>query len=544
MTSQPQLDARPFAAAGARAGLLAAGPLASGIGPAMLDRLVQLVTLDPGEHERIPVRAPYTGELLGEIPRATPADVAEGVRRARAAQPAWAAGGVRERARVALRFHDLLLDRRDQALDLIQLESGKARAHALEEVLDTAIVARHYATHAGRYLRPRRHRGALPLLTDTRELHHPLGVVGVIAPWNFPLLLSITDLVAALMAGNSAVLCPDVQSSFTALWAAELLHEAGLPRDVLAVVTGGGRELGPQLVEGVDFVMFTGSTRTGRVVARLAAERLIGVSLELGGKNPMLVLADAELERAVDGAARGAFVGAGQVCLSIERVYVHESLYDDFAARLAERARSLRLGAALDYSAEIGSMTTERQLAATEAHVRDALDKGATLLAGGRRRPDVGPLFFEPTVLAGVRPGMTLHDEETFGPVVALYPVASDDEAVQRANASRYGLNASVWSRRARHAARVARRLRTGTVNVNEAYAAAWMSTHAPVGGMKESGLGRRHGAEGILKYTETQTIAAQRGLPLAPPSFMAPQRYAEVMTRLVRLMSRVPGLR
>ena len=513
-------------------------------GAAHLAGLARYVVLADDERAPAVVHAPFTGRELGRVPLGTPADVEEAVRRARLAQPAWAARSVRDRARVMLRFHDLLLDRREEVLDLIQLESGKARRHALEEVLDTAIVAAHYATHAPRYLRPKRHRGALPVLTVALELRHPVGVVGVIAPWNFPLILSITDLVAALMAGNAAVLRPDLQSSFTALWAAALLYDAGLPPDVLAVVTGEGTQLGPSLVSLVDFVMFTGSTRTGRIIARQAAERLIGASLELGGKNPMLVLEDADVDRAVDGAVRGAFVGAGQVCVSIERIYVHETLFDRFAARLADRARSLRLSPALDYSAEMGSLTTRRQLESTEAHVDDAVAKGATLLAGGRRRPELGPLFYEPTVLADVTPAMSVFAEETFGPVVSLYPVASDDEAVERANATRYGLNASVWSRSERRALAVARRLRTGTVNVNEAYAATWGSTAAPIGGMKESGLGRRHGAEGILKFTEAQTVAVQRGLPIAPPPFVTATQYERGMATLVRLMRHVPGLR
>src|SRR5687768_3533860 len=231
-------------------------------GSAHLAGLARYVVLADDERAPAVVHAPFTGRELGRVPLGTPADIAEAVRRARLAQPAWAARGVRERARVMLRFHDLLLDRREEALDLIQLESGKARRHALEEVLDTAIVAAHYATHAPGYLRPRRHRGALPLLTVALELRHPVGVVGVIAPWNFPLILSITDVIAALVAGNAVVLRPDLQSSFTALWAVALLREAGLPDDALCVVTGEGAELGPALVALVDFVMFTGSTRT------------------------------------------------------------------------------------------------------------------------------------------------------------------------------------------------------------------------------------------------------------------------------------------
>ena len=508
------------------------------------ERLVSRVALADSARTYAPVIAPFTGETLADIPLCEPSDVDLAVRRARGLQARWSAVPVRERSRVLLRFHDLLLEHRDEALDLIQLESGKARRHAFEEILDTALVARHYGVHAARYLRARRRAGVFPLLTSTLEVHHPVGVVGVISPWNFPLILGITDVLAALVAGNAVVLRPDEQSSLTALWAAQLLEQSGLPRGVLQVVTGRGPVLGPALIGGVDFLMFTGSTKTGRLVATQAAERLIGFSLELGGKNPMLVLDDADLDAAVDGAVRGSFVGAGQVCVSFERIYVHESLYDEFVRRFVQRVKSMRLSASLDYDGDMGSLTVPRQIAAVEAHLSDALDRGATLLAGGKRRPDIGPLFFEPTVLTDVTPDMRLYAEETFGPVVALYRFADEDEAIARANDTRFGLNASVWSRRTSHALRVARQLQVGTVNINESYAATWTSTASPIGGMKESGFGRRHGAEGLLKYTETQTIAVQRGIALAPLPGMSEPTYGRVMPALLRVMRRLPGLR
>lgn len=488
----------------------------------------------------IPVYAPFTGVELGRIPACTRNDVDAAVDRARAAQPAWEALPIAGRRRILLRFHDLLLDRQNEVLDLIQQETGKARRHAFEEILDAAIVSRYYARHAARWLRPRRRKGALPLLTKTCERRVPIGVVGLIVPWNYPLNLAVGDAAPALMAGNSVVLQPDPQTSLTAQWAVSLLIEAGLPRGVLSVVTGEGPVIGPALIDRVDYVMFTGSTRTGRVVAQQAAGRLIGCSLELSGKNPLIVLADADLEAAVAGAVRGCFVGAGQVCISLERIYLDRTIFPRFLQRFVESTRALKLGAQLDYSADMGSLTTARQLATVEDHVDDALRKGAILEAGGRRRPDLGPLFYEPTILTGVRAGMKLHAEETFGPVVSVYPFTTEAEALLLANNSPYGLSASVWTRNTRRGAEFAGHIRAGSVNVNEAYAAAWGSVDSPIGGMKQSGLGPRHGADGILKFTESQTVAVQRLLPIAPSHGIGAATYARWMTRLLRAMRRL----
>lgn len=503
------------------------------------ERVARLVSLVHAGNKApsIPVRMPYTGEVLACIPAADAEDAASAVARARAAQPAWSALPFGARGQVLLRFHDLLLERQNEVLDLIQLETGKARRHAFEEILDTAVVARHYARHAKTALRRRRRRGALPLLTKTYEIRRPVGVVGFISPWNFPLTVGITDALAAIMAGDTGVLRPDPQASITALWALELLREAGLPPDVLLLVTGEGTVLGPALAEQVDYLMFTGSTRVGRLLSQQTAGRLIGCSLELGGKNPMLVLADADLDRAVDGAVRGCFCGAGQVCVSIERIYVHESVLSEFLARFAARTRALKLGAAPDYSVDMGSLTTARQLETVQAHVADALAKGATLVAGGIRRPDLGPLFYEPTILTNVRPGMLPYAEETFGPVVSVYSFVREEEALEQANATRYGLSASVWSRNTGRALRLARGIHAGSVNVNEAYAATWGSVDSPVGGFKDSGLHPRHGVEGILKYTEAQTIAAQRLIPIAPFGPVDANLYARWMTRLLKLL-------
>ncbi|MGK5630883.1 succinic semialdehyde dehydrogenase [Streptomyces sp. URMC 123] len=499
--------------------------------------LVRRLTRDVVGSGATASRAPATGEKLADLPETTPAEVTAAFERARAAQRAWAALPARRRAAVLLRFHDLLLDRQAEVLDLVQLETGKARLHAYEEVMAVALAARHYGRTAPSRLRPRHHTGALPLLTKVTELRRPRGVVGQIAPWNYPLELSVGDALPAFAAGNAVVMKPDTQTALTALWARELLIEAGLPPGVWQVVIGDGPVVGPALVRHADYVSFTGSTRTGREVAQGAAARLVGCSLELGGKNAMLVLDDADVDKAAAGAVRGCFSSAGQLCVSIERLYVHASVADAFLERFAARTRAMRLGSALAYGADMGSLVSERQLETVRRHVEEAVAKGATVVTGGRPRPDVGPLFHEPTILEGVEPPMAVCAEETFGPVVSVHRFTDEDEAVARANATAYGLNASVWTRDGRRGRALAARLNTGTVNVNEAYGAAYGSVKAPMGGMGDSGLGRRHGSEGLLKFTEAQTVAQQRLLPLAPSLGMDDEAYAALMTRGLRLL-------
>jgi succinate-semialdehyde dehydrogenase/glutarate-semialdehyde dehydrogenase len=512
----------------------------------LLRRLVARIFSSDGGTEHS-TKMPFTGEVLGAIPLCTGEDLREAARRARAAQGPWSRWSFEERAGVFLRYHDLLLERQEEILDLMQLETGKARKDAFEEVADSAVVSRYYARTTGDHLKTRRRKGAFPVLTLTREVRQPKGLVGIIAPWNYPLTLAISDAVPALMAGNAVLLKPDKQTSFTALWGVDLLYEAGLPRDLFQVVTGEGPDLGPPLIESVDYVGFTGSTRTGRIIARQAGERLIGCSLELGGKNAMLVLEDADLDKTVEGAIRACFANAGQLCISTERLFAHEVIYDRFVERFARRARSMKMGVGLDWEAEMGTLVSAKQLEVVERHIRDAVEKGARVLVGGRARPDLGHFFYEPTVLEDARAGMELFAEETFGPVATVEPFSDIDEAIRKVNDSPYGLNASVWTRDTESGFELAKRIRAGTVNVNEAYGAAWLSTDAPMGGMKDSGLGRRHGAEGLQKYTESQTIAVQRLLPVGALPGVGEERYSKLMTGVMRALTwtnRMPGLR
>jgi succinate-semialdehyde dehydrogenase / glutarate-semialdehyde dehydrogenase len=502
-------------------------------------RLVQDVVVGSAASS-VPIAAPLTGEVMVDLPQSGPGDVRLAFQQARAAQPAWAARPVGERAAVLRRLHDLIFDNEPHLLTLVQIETGKARLHAYEEIGVSAAALRHYAHAAGRYLKPRRKPGVLPGITKVTEVRHPKGVVGLITPWNYPLALVVLDIAPALVAGNAVVHKPDNATALSALYVRQLAIKAGLPADIWRIVTGDGPVTGPAVVDHADYVAFTGSTRTGRQVAQQAAGRLIGCSLELGGKNAMIVFDDADVEKAVQGALRGCFASAGQLCVSFERLYLHYSIRDAFVERFVTETKALRLGGAIDYSCDVGSLASTKQLENVTMHVEDARAKGAKVLAGGRRRPDVGSLFYEPTILAGVTPSMSVYGEETFGPVVSVYGFKNEAEVLEAANDTSYGLNASVWTRDTKRARETALRLHSGMVNINEAYAAAFGSVGAAIGGMGDSGLGRRNGAEGIHRYTETQTIARQTLLPLAPWFGMAPEKYTKQLTASLRLLKRL----
>jgi succinate-semialdehyde dehydrogenase/glutarate-semialdehyde dehydrogenase len=506
--------------------------------PGYVSALTSRLIATSGEtHE---VRSPIDGAPLAHIPQSSEEDVVEAFGRARRAQEAWSQTSYAERQRLLLRLHDLVLDRQDEIIDLIVLESGKARKHAFDEPLHIALTARYYGRTLAEHLATERKPGVLPGLTRIDVNHVPKGVVGVISPWNYPFTMALCDGLAAIAAGNAVVAKPDAQTMLSGLLAAQLLEEAGFPQDLWQVVAGPGARVGTSLIEKADYICFTGSTATGKLVAKGCAERLIGCSLELGGKNPMLILADADVERAAEGAVRAAFSNGGQLCVSIERMYVADAIYDRFVERFVSRVQALSLGAGLSWDIDMGTLVSADQVATAEKHVEDAVAKGARVLTGGKARPDLAPYFFEPTVLEGVTADMTCFGNETFGPVVSLYRFHDEAEAIARANEGEYGLNASIYSKDGERARAVARRVKAGTVNINEAFGATFASLAAPMGGMRSSGMGRRQGREGLLRYTETQSVATQRLMRLAPMLGMSEEGYAKSMTLGLRLLKKL----
>ncbi|MFF0814202.1 succinic semialdehyde dehydrogenase [Rhodococcus sp. NPDC003318] len=489
------------------------------VDPALIDSL--RAQLPPSRTWRR-ASAPFTGLPLPAVPQADPATVAALARSARSAQTGWARLPVRDRERVVRRFARTLIDHHDLLCDLMQWETGKARVHAAVEAQGVISVAAYYGRTAARHLRPTRASTAAPGVVAARVEYRPKGLVGVIAPWNYPLFLAVGDVIPALVAGNAVLSKADSQAPLTLLLARKLAVEAGLPPRVWQVVAGPGAELGAAVIDAVDHLCFTGSTATGRTIARQCADRLIGASLELGGKNPMIVCADADIAAAATGAIQACFSNAGQMCIGIERIYVDDRVYPQFVDALVERTRRLRLGSGYTYAVDMGSLTSRRQLDATVRHVEDAVVKGATVLTGGRPRPDIGPLFHEPTVLADVTAEMSVYAEETFGPVVSVYRVSSEDEAVRLANEGEYGLSASVWTKDLSRGRGLAQRIVAGSVNVNDGYLSAIAALGAPMGGMRASGVGRRHGREGIVRYTEPQTVTTQRFPTPYPDRFRA----------------------
>jgi acyl-CoA reductase-like NAD-dependent aldehyde dehydrogenase len=460
--------------------------------------------------EEIEVLNPATGETLATLPVDGPDAVAATVARVRAAQPDWEAMGIEGRAFWLAKLRDWILDNSERILDTMQRETGKVRADASNEPTYLADTINFYGSQAANFIGEESVRPHSPLLASKklRVQYRPYPVVGIISPWNFPLILSLGDAIPALQAGAAVVIKP---SEFTPLGLAEVVeawkHEIGGP-DVFDVVQGTG-ETGGALVDNVDFIQFTGSDRTGRRVMARAAETLTPVSLELGGKDPMIVLRDADLDRAANAAAWGGMFNSGQVCISVERIYVEEPAYDEFVTKLAAEVGKLRQGTdgARDPK-DVGAMTSPNQIGIVEDQVDEALASGARALTGGKRVEGPGD-FFEPTVLVDVDHSMKVMTDETFGPVVGVMKVRDAEEALRLANDSRYGLSGSVFGAKD-NAERVARRVECGAVNVNDVLI-NYFATDVPMGGWKESGIGYRHGAPGIKKFCRTESLVITR---------------------------------
>ena len=494
----------------------------------------------------IVVTNPATGQVVGSLPAASPDAVAEAVARARPAQKAWAAASFRDRAAVLARFHDLLLDQADRVMDSIQRDTGKARRDALSEVITVAGTTRYYLSHGRRHLRDRRAQPAVLGITSARVIHKPLGVVGLITPWNFPFLLPVGDSVAALLAGNAVVVKPSELTPFPAEVGRELLISAGLPPDLFQLVHGLGGSVGQELIRHVDYIGFTGSSAVGKKVMGAAAERLLPFSLELGGKNPLIVLKDAPLDNAVKGLLSGAFANSGQTCIAIERAFVERPLYDRFVEEAVKRTEELKVGWSTGFDMDLGSLVSSAHASKVRSHVETAVAEGARVLTGGRPPEGQRDTFFRPTILAGVRDDMRIASEETFGPVVAIEPVDSAEEALERANRTRYGLNASVWGGDTERALEIARRIESGSAGVNSTLL-IYNSFDVPMGGVKESGLGRRHGGHGILRYTQEQSLVksvATAGGYEAILAAMTSAKRARGLLGLFRIWRRVPFIR
>ncbi|OBA82437.1 aldehyde dehydrogenase [Mycobacterium sp. 1164966.3] len=457
------------------------------------------------------VKCPATGQRVGSVPIATAAEVEAAAARLREAQPAWQRLGFEGRARWLGKWRDWLLDHADDLSTLVQLEVGKSWGDTSAELLLGTQVTNYWIDNAAKFLAddPVRPWGAANAAKKLTVVYQPYQLVGVITPWNGPLAAPLLDIPAALMAGCAVLSKPSEIAPLAWQAAVDGWKEIGAP-DILDVVNGFG-ETGATLVDVVDYIMFTGSVNTGRRIATAAAQRLIPYSLELGGKDAMIVCADADIDRAVDGATWGAFSLTGQACISVERLYVEEPVYDEFVQKLVAKTSQLRLGMDTkhDYSCEIGSMATEQQRAIVTRHVEDAVSKGAKVLTGGEARED--GLFYEPTVLVDVDHGMDCMREETFGPTLPVMKVRDAAEAIEKANDSRLGLAGSVWTRDKAKGMALARQMNTGTVTINNVMMGIFQFG-VPFGGWKDSGIGSRSGgAEGIRKYCRTKSIVAER---------------------------------
>jgi acyl-CoA reductase-like NAD-dependent aldehyde dehydrogenase len=484
----------------------------------------------PAKH--IEVENPATGHVIARVELVPPEGIAELAGRARAAQPGWEALGFAGRARVLNRAQKWMVDNSDRVIRTIVSETGKAWEEAqFAEVAYVAGALGFWAKNAPKYLAEEKVKTASPFVRGRKLTlrYAPLGVVGVIGPWNYPLTNVFGDAIPAMAAGNAVILKPSEVTPLSPMLMGEMLRECGLPDGVYQVAPGFG-DTGAALIDEVDFIMFTGSTAVGRKVMERAARTLTPVSLELGGKDPMIVCADADLERAANAAVHYSMQNGGQTCIATERVYVEAPVYDQFVDLVTEKVRGLRLGAPGEPgSIDVGAVIHPPQSDIVQAHVEDAVDKGARVLTGGRRRDDHGH-YYEPTVLVEVDHGMDCMREETFGPTMPIMKVADSGEAVRLSNDSAYGLQASVWTKDTATGERLARSIEAGTVTVNDAQI-NYVALELPMGGWKSSGLGSRHGADGIRKYTKKQALVVTR---FAPKKDLHMLPYSSKRTKLV----------
>ena len=474
---------------------------------AIADRPVQSAT------KTLDVTNPTTGKSIGSITIHTAEDVQTAVDRARFAQIAWAALTVKQRMKLVRAWQDNLWAHREEIIETIWKEAGKPHGAAFTECMGVDNQLAYYYSHAHKILNPKRRHALIPVVMRGEVYYKPYGVVGVISPWNYPMFLPMIDSAAALIAGNAVVLKPSEITPLTSLLAFKMAHEVGISPDLLQVITGDG-STGKALVDCVDYVAFTGSTATGRKVAVQAAGRLIPYSLELGGKDPAIVLDDADMDMAAARVITGAWENAGQACLSVERVYVQAPVYDKFVGKVLEYANKFKFDNS--QHAYMGTMINEADLKRTEAHLQDAVAKGAKVIFGGKRRPDLGPQFFEPTVLVDVDHSMDVMRDETFGPLLPIMKVDSVDQAVQLANDTEYGLGSTVYSTNMQRAKDIGLRLNSGEMGINH-FVMGIATPAMPSGGMKQSGIGRRNGAEGLLKYTQMQAVMTDTMLAQQP---------------------------
>ncbi len=456
---------------------------------------------------------PATGELLGELPSASEVEVLAAVEQARGAQPAWAARSVGDRVGILREFQRLLHQDKSEVAMLITREAGKPYVEALlTEVLVVLDATRFLIENAVSFLReqPVRHGSVAMKAKAGRILREPQGVIAIVSPWNYPLSIPAVDTLAALVTGNAVVLKPSEFTSLIALKLESLLHAAGVPKEIFQVLVGDGGTGAALLNSAIDKLIFTGSVPTGKRIAQTAASRLLPVVLELGGKDPMLVLDDADIDVASSAAVWGSFVNAGQACLSVERCYVQQSLYAAFLDACVAKTSQLHIGNGEKAETDVGPMIHERQLGIVEDQVEEARARGARVLAGGSRLPELGPNFYAPTILADVTHDMRVMREETFGPVLSVAPFTSDAEAIRLANDSEFGLAASVWTRDTRRGEAIARRINAGTVMVNDVISCFGIS-EAPHGGVKASGIGRAHGRFGLEEMVRVKYLDSDR---------------------------------